>query len=280
MAKTLLRIYQLSDGYAYNSDSLLLVDFAGAFIKRGANVLDVGSGSGIMGLLCARHFGAHITLLDINPYCAMMSYINARTNNINASIIHSDFLDDFISKLRTNGYDKTKNEQINYSLLNAFDCLILNPPFYREGAITSNNPMLSQAKSSTYLPLKEWIKKAKSLIKPHGGIIFCYRPSSLGDIFSTLMDNGFNMERMRLVYPLLEKNASLSLIYARLNSKTPLEIAPPLIMHNSPKQTDFSKEVSNIYLRLKTHSIKVRSSDIVANPLSYKSDELLNLSHQ
>ena len=52
-----LRFYQLQDGYRYNSDSLLLVDFASNIIapkcskiKKPKKILDVGAGCGIIGM--------------------------------------------------------------------------------------------------------------------------------------------------------------------------------------------------------------------------------------
>lgn len=81
MAQTnqILRIYQLTNGYAYNSDSFFLVDFAKQWLKAKHTILDLGSGSGVVGLLCARHFGSAVSLLDINPLNAFLSNLNAQT---------------------------------------------------------------------------------------------------------------------------------------------------------------------------------------------------------
>ncbi|MFG5109162.1 methyltransferase, partial [Campylobacter lari] len=56
MDKKLLRLYQLEDGYCYNSYSLFLYDFATLFLKNNSQILDIVSGSGILGLLCARDY--------------------------------------------------------------------------------------------------------------------------------------------------------------------------------------------------------------------------------
>ena len=45
--------YQPDSGYRYNSDSLFLYDFISSFKPRG-RMLDVGAGSGVVGLLVAR----------------------------------------------------------------------------------------------------------------------------------------------------------------------------------------------------------------------------------
>ena len=47
----LLRIYQITQGYCYNSDSLFLWNFIMPHLHNGDKVLEIGSGSGIIGLL-------------------------------------------------------------------------------------------------------------------------------------------------------------------------------------------------------------------------------------
>ena len=46
-------LYQPESGYCYNSDSLFLYDFVNKLNPKG-DMLDVGAGCGIVGLLCAR----------------------------------------------------------------------------------------------------------------------------------------------------------------------------------------------------------------------------------
>ncbi|MEJ2469363.1 MAG: methyltransferase, partial [Campylobacterales bacterium] len=43
-------LYQPSEGYCYNSDSIFLYDFVSSFKPRG-RMLDVGAGCGVVGLL-------------------------------------------------------------------------------------------------------------------------------------------------------------------------------------------------------------------------------------
>ena len=249
MAKAkFLRFYQLSNGYAYNSDSLFLVDFAKAYLKPRMQILDLGSGCGIIGLLCERHFNVCATLLEIDKNTSFLSSINAKTNGLDSRIFCADFLD----------------SSVNADKLGKFDYIVSNPPFYRKGALISKNQLLAQARSSSFLPAKEWIKRTKHFLKPKGGIIFCYRPCDLGLIFVVLKENGFNCETLRLVYPFASREASLVLLYARLDSRTPLKILPPLFTHNSTLQTDFSNEAKAIYEKYQTYSIKVHS-DFIEN---------------
>ncbi len=53
----------------------------------GARVLDVGSGSGILGIAAAKWGAEHVTMIDNNPEAVRMSMINAKQNGIDANRI-------------------------------------------------------------------------------------------------------------------------------------------------------------------------------------------------
>ncbi len=420
-----LRLYQPRDGYLYNSDSLLLIDFARGFLaphtlpsthplhkkqkSKMINLVDIGAGCGIIGLLCAKHFGVRSHLIEINKYMATLAYINARTNgdclrehssylaqhnaqkplaqkplkNLGkdfgqdfalglaqdfaqnlvgkcgsefggkcegkieskfesglkapfkttfeasfekhfktdfeqsfeaytksqnptfclknadkpplARVYHIDFLDSSLleilsqnlsknhhiekpqktSKIHTKNLSNTAN--LTSSIKNATtnftnatkkaDFCISNPPFYPDGALRSSNPHLVESRYATSMPLEQWIPQARRILAQRGGLIFCYHPSELSRVFAVLKDNKFTPEVLRLVYPLQEREATLALIFARLDSRAVLKVLPPLFTHisngtNYARQDNFTPEVANIYATYRTHSIKIHTSDI------------------
>ncbi|MDD3598474.1 methyltransferase, partial [Sulfuricurvum sp.] len=75
-------LYQPEGGYCYNSDSILLYGFISRFAPKG-RVLDVGAGSGIVGLLIGRDF-PNITLESVEkqPLYAEFARRNAAINKI------------------------------------------------------------------------------------------------------------------------------------------------------------------------------------------------------
>ena len=86
MDKATLSLYQLENGYCYNSDSLFLYAFIARFLKNGVSVVDIGAGCGILGLLCGRDFSVDLSLIDIDETNAKLCKKNADFNNINAEI--------------------------------------------------------------------------------------------------------------------------------------------------------------------------------------------------
>lgn len=242
MDKKILKIYQLHDGYCYNSDSLFLYDFAKNFIKNKSTLLEIGSGSGVVGLLCAREFEMDATMIEIDPHMVFLSKINAVCAKINTDVTCIDFLE----------FEANKK----------FDVIISNPPFYRLGIIGATNNRIRVARNEEFLPFEKFCMKAKKLLKPQGSLIFCYDAKESHRVFYTLKDIGFNPEVARFVYPRTDKDATLLLCKARINTKSSLKILPPLITHHSSSQLDNTDEVKKIYKDTNTYSIKVHSEDI------------------
>lgn len=297
MAKA-LRFYQLADGYAYNSDSLLLLDFAAQFCKNTPkNILDMGAGCGILGISCAHYFHAQVVAIESQPKVALLAAINAKTATFHThnesstpkgscQVLCANFLDkatpqQALALLATMHNQAQKNPQENPQENPAqtprihlhtppkskpspkFDLLIANPPFYRDGALKSINEFLRQARYESQLPLQAWIHQSKRLLTPRGALVFCFQASEIARVLEALKQESFTCEILRFVYPLPSKRAKIALFYARLDSRAQMHIEPPLFTHNSPKQSDFTQEVARIYAAYRTHSIKVYAQDIV-----------------
>lgn len=238
MVSALVRLYQLSDGYCYNSDSLFLYDFSKPFLRKNQSLLDIGCGSGILGKLVKRDFGLDLTMIEKDAHMAFL----AKKNVQDAEVICGDFLE----------YERAKR----------FDVLLSNPPFYRCEILPAKNARLNQARNEASLPLKEFFYKAKRVLKPNGIFLFCYDAKEIHRVFFELKHIGFNAEVARFVYPRVDKEATLVMIKARIQSKSSLKNLPPLFTHIGKEQMQNSPEVQRIYKECQTYSIKVHSSHI------------------
>ncbi len=225
-------LYQLEKGYRFNSDTHFLYDFISRFPVKG-EVLDIGSGCGILGQLIARDFKISLTQIDIQKENIFLTQKNARINKIKSKVLQMDF---------------KKSE-----FRNRFDFIISNPPFYHNDHIKSQNIHLNKSRYSEHLPLDILIKNASLALKPRGYFIFCYDPKELDKIFLYLKEFKLNVEKIRFVHPSSKKEANLVMIGTRKNSKAFLKIEPPLFTHEGDS---FSKEAINIFKKTSTHSIK------------------------
>ena len=156
--KTLV-LYQPEDGYCYNSDTHFLYHFISQNLTEYKNIqgelLDIGSGSGVLGLLVARDYHKiHLNQCELQQEFQFLSQKNAHTNKICANLIKGNFL------------------EINFD--KSFDYIISNPPFYHSDVIKSENECLKIARYADSMPLELMIKKVSSIIKQKGKFFFCY----------------------------------------------------------------------------------------------------------
>lgn len=243
MAHQALRIYQLSDGYCYNTDSLILAHFAKSFLKKSMRILDVGAGSGILGILCAREIvenlkgNVDLHLVEKDPLMCFLAYKNA--SKFQGQVHCEDFL---------SFYETPK-----------FDLIISNPPFYVRGVRQKDNPRKNMAKNRSFLPLDLMLSHIKRLIKPNGVLCMCYDARNSGELFYECQQKGLRIENAQFVYPLPQRDATLVLLKARIQTRSQMQVLPPLFTHQSPQQMDNTAELKAIYEWAKTASIKVDS---------------------
>jgi len=225
-------IYQYKDGYCYNSDTIFLYDFALGFKPKGL-LLDIGSGTGILGLLIARDTKIKLHSLEIQEEYIFLSQKNAKINDIESKVIHNNLL--FL------------DENCKY------DFIVSNPPFYHSDVIQSKNKRLNIARYNHNLPLIDFFKKVNRLLKPRGYFIFCYDAKQIQYIMVLLYQNKMIVETIQYVYPDSKKDASLVMIQIRKGSKSSVKTLKPLFVFEQEK---FSLEAQKIYKQARTHSIK------------------------
>ncbi len=225
-------LYQPIDGYCYNSDTIFLYDFILNFKPKG-ELLDIGSGVGILGLLVSRDCQVNLNQCEIQEKMQFLSTKNALVNSIKAKIFRENFL-----KIE---FDKK------------FDYIISNPPFWDSNVLQSKNIELNIARYNHHLPIKEFFNKVNRVLKHRGYFIFCYDAKQLQILLTILSEVKLIVETIKFIYPKNSKNATLVLIQARKNSKSFMKILPSLYVFEG---SEFSKEAQEIYKRAKTHSIK------------------------
>ncbi|QKE28303.1 tRNA m6A37 methyltransferase [Arcobacter acticola] len=233
-------LYQPINGYCYNSDTHFLYNFIYENLKKYKNIkgelLDIGSGSGILGLLLAREYtNLNLNQCEIQEVFQFFSTKNAQTNKLESTLYKGSF------------------EKVEFN--KKFDICVSNPPFYHSDVIKSENENLRIARYNDSLPLEQFIKKVSSVLTSEGKFFFCYDVKQINEILILLNKYKFNLEALQFVHPKLSKDATLILVYAKKNSKSLTKIFNPLIVFEN--NNDFTQEVQNIYEKSSTYSIKV-----------------------
>ena len=125
---------------------------AWADLDNAQNILDIGSGTGLIALMCAqRQSMAIIDALEIEPAAARQADENFKKAKWKQrlNLIHMDF--------------------IKYITEKKYDVIISNPPYFDE---QSKNPdrQRNLARHTSNLSLKKLIQKSKKLLKETGSI--------------------------------------------------------------------------------------------------------------
>jgi tRNA1(Val) A37 N6-methylase TrmN6 len=228
-----MQLYQPLKGYCYNSDSIFLYGFISSFEPRG-RMLDVGAGSGVLGLLVARDFPrVALEAVELQEDFVKYATKNADINKIDYKIHHTDL--------------RKFNPEYQY------DYIISNPPFYHDGASRSEDDMIATARSNSSLPLEEFFKKVKELLKPKGHFIFCYDPQQFALICGVLSRLDMRVVDVRFIHPKADRNASLVMLHVRKHSKSLMKTWPPFFAFDDDK---FSIEAQELYKKANTNSIK------------------------
>jgi len=223
-------LHQPQNGYCYNSDTLFLYDFITNFpIKK--NVLEVGGGCGVLGLLVARDFRINLTIIEIQKVMSEFIAKNAKINNIQVDIINDNFL--------------------TYNFNKRFDYVISNPPFYNSTK-KSDNEIIKIARYDENLPMKQFFEKVNLVLSEQGEFIFCYEASRFDDIVKTL-PKPLKITDVKFVYPKKGKFANLVMIRAKRHSKSMIKFHTPIFNFDG---SEFSEDAKKVYKKANTKSIK------------------------
>lgn len=207
-----MKIDQPRKGFRYNSDSLLLYDFALASRTKG-EILDIGCGSGIVGLLLARDRGAKLVGLDVQEEMVHYAKKNAVHNGIDAEFVRADLA--------------------AFSHPGKFHLIVSNPPFYPSGGTRSEDGSKNIARYEEHLPFEVLLGGVNAHIHNRGSFIFCYDARALPRLMHELTVKKFFVARLRLVHPDRTKPARLLLVEAKKYRQGTMVVEPPLFMDDA-----------------------------------------------
>lgn len=243
-----MKLFQLKDGYRYNSDSLFLWDFArkNCSFKASQSLLDVGCGCGILGLLLARDFNCALSCIDIQPQNCELAQINAGANDIKASIICADFFKDWESGNSRIPSDFNENSRIpsqGFQGSLGFERIICNPPFYDFGG-ENKNAHKNTSRNASSFDISAFASKCSKLLAPKGELVLCYDARLIDRLLQALLEAGLKPIKLAFLHSKPSKPANVVLVVAKKGAKSPLCVFGSLFACNeNGAHTDFAKEV-------------------------------------
>lgn len=226
-----LKIIQNKDGFCFGIDAVLLSDFA-KDIRNNSKVLDLGTGTGIVGiLLCEKTKLSKIYGIDIQKDVCDMALRSIELNNLEKKfeIINTNI--------------KNLNEIFEE---NSFDAIVSNPPYKKDNTGLKNESETKLiSRHEITASLEDFISVSSRLLKNNGNIYMVHRPERLSDLFYLLKKYNLEPKKLRLVQSYINSKPKLILVKATKNAKSFLNIEEPLIIYN--KDGTYTEEIFKIY---------------------------------
>lgn len=226
-----LKIIQNKEGFCFGIDSVLLADFA-KNLKKGANVLDLGTGTGIISiLLCGKTYLNNIIGVEIQEEVDQMANRSSKLNNLENKF---KVVNENIKNLK-NIYEKQ-----------SFDVIVTNPPYKKkETGIINENEKKTISRHEITATLEDFIKVSSDLLKDKGELYMVHRPERLVDIFSLMRKNKIEPKILKMVYSNINKEPKLILIKGIKNAKPFLLIEKNLYIYDN--NGNYTDEILGIY---------------------------------
>lgn len=214
------------------TDSFLLSAFPR--LKPGLRVCDLGSGTGLLGLLLLqRRRELTVTGVELRPEAAELARRAAAENGLEDRLTFRQGDLRAVRELLPSGQ---------------FDLAVCNPPYYPAGGGALPEGTARQtARSETDCTLEEACRAAAYLLRWGGSFCLCHKPERLADLCCALRASGLEPKRLREVCHRPGAAPSLLLLEGRRGGKPGLEILPPLVLQEADGTP--TAELDAIYFR-------------------------------
>ena len=226
-----LKIIQNKDWFCFGMDSVILSNFA-KNIKNNSNVIDLGTGTGILPILLSQKTNAKkIVGVEIQEEVANMAQRSIYLNNLENKI---EIICEDLKNIKKTYKNKT------------FDVVVTNPPYKKigTGIINENkNKLISRHEISANL--EDFINISSYLLKDLGSLYMVNRSERLVDVIQLLKKYKIEPKELTFVQPSINKEPNIFLIKAVKCAKSFLKINKPIYVYD--ENGKYSKEILKIY---------------------------------
>lgn len=242
-------IYQNKYGYRFSVDALLLYSFVK--LQRASKIIDIGAGSGIIGMLLAKKYkDSKVFLVEVQESLASLSEKNIRLNNLQERIfvIRSD-VRELNKRLEDDYINLSRSDKISETLIlpEGFDLAVSNPPFRKiKSGLISSVDEKAIARHEIMISLKDIIEAGSWLLRHHGRLCIIHLPERLIEIISFMRSYQLEPKRLRFVHSTISSDAKMVLIEAVKGGRAGLKVEKPLVIYNEDRS--YTKEMEDLYM--------------------------------
>jgi tRNA1Val (adenine37-N6)-methyltransferase len=225
-----IRLYQNKNGYRFSVDALLLYAFVN--VKHVNLAVDLGTGSGIIGLLLAKKYvKSRVLLVELQESLYRLAKKNTELNGLDdrVRLIMAD-----IKELRSELEPQS------------CDLVVSNPPFRKPATgRLSVGEEKAVARHELRIKLPELVGAASYLLKGKGRFFMIFHPDRVLEVVDTLRANRLEPKRIRFVHNDIGSGSKIFMIESVRDGRPGLKIEKPLCLYES--RGEYTQEVKRMY---------------------------------
>ena len=214
-----ISIIQLKKGFRYGFEAVFLASFVNGYLKKfkkkKISLADVGSGVGTISLIIAYHNNEiNITAIENNDNYIQIANENIVRNNFQKKInlMQGDIFN------------------IDNDLMNRFDIVVTNPPFYDRKEKKSENELENYA--TRIINYESWIENSVKLLKDKG-IIFLIIPTRLLEKSLKFLGTKTGSFKIFPIWPNQKKSSKRLILLAKKGGASPTELMSGMRLLNN-----------------------------------------------
>ncbi|HJC38586.1 MAG TPA: tRNA1(Val) (adenine(37)-N6)-methyltransferase [Candidatus Mediterraneibacter faecigallinarum] len=212
-----LELIQDPKKFCFGVDAVFLSDFVR--VRPGENVLDLGTGNGIIPvLLSAKTEARHITGLEIQADTAEMARRSVAHNHLEDRI-------DIVT-----GDIKEAAELFKPAF---FDVITTNPPYMlADHGMRNLDDAKAIARHEVLCSLDDILRESMRLMQDKSRFYMIHRPFRLTEIMIKMHQYKIEPKRIRFVHPYIDKEPAMVLIEGVRGARPRVTVEPPLIIYD------------------------------------------------
>ncbi len=220
-------VIQKTDGYCFNSDSVLVANAVKASNKE--TVVDLGSGSGVIAILVAAKTNAKKVIgIEIQKHLADMSKRSIAYNKLDDKIEICNF------DMRLADRAITRE---------SIDVVVTNPPYYLWDGGEADS--IDICRSEVTITLDEVIATASRLLKFGGRFYMICKVERLVDTLCAMRENRIEPKTLQMVVPKPNRPADTFIVEGRKNGGRGLKLLSDLVVRG--ENGELTDETRRIY---------------------------------
>jgi tRNA1Val (adenine37-N6)-methyltransferase len=211
-----LRIIQKKKGYRFSLDALLLAHFAA--LREGDDLIDLGTGSGIIALILAQRFCCVRVLgIDIQEGIVAMAKRSVLLNGLEGRV-----------EIRQG--DICRPESLCGP--QSFSAAVFNPPYRRlRSGRTNPNSEKAVARHEIAGTAADFLAAAVYALQPDGRMYVIYPAVRMVELIARMRECRIEPKRLRLVHSRSGGSGAFVLVEGVKGGREQLNVLPPLFIY-------------------------------------------------